>query len=444
MLKTSFARALGWAMAAPLLGALPLVLSQEVLKDRDHQSLGEGIADYFEAKRESDGISEARDDLRSALLKIGKKHADRKASEEQQLQAALSLSADLGKALYYATDYGKTARGVKGGKVVVNEDFEFNGFKFPYAVHAPKKYKAASGPYPLLLCIPGLQGDGNQRAQDHITEDWINSDLRDSAVIVAIEMPERSDPAERIAAWTALFNEDRSSGGVAAILSVLRDIRENYAVDPERTYLSGRGPGALAAMEVAAMYPHVFAGVIARSGDIGTIAATNFRNLPTLLTGGSNSTAFQEACAEAGHDNCMIKADLKEEDIIAWIGEHARDSNPTGVSFSPTRPFSSKAYWLAVPPGEKSEGSRISAEVDRESNTITVVSEKIDRVTLFFNDQIVDLSKPITITLNGDETQQIVPRDFAHALELAFIGTSDAGRFYVAERSFDIAIESGN
>lgn len=443
MLKTPLARALGWAMAAPLLGALPLVLTQEVLKDKDHEKLGEGISDYFEAKRESDGISDARDDLRAALIKIGKKHAERKASEEEQLQAALSLSADLGKALYYSTDYSKTARGVKGGKVEV-KDFEFNRLPFEYAVHAPKGYKPGNGPFPLLLCIPGLQGDGNQRAQDHITEDWINSDLRSSAVIVAIQMPERSDPAERIAAWTALINEDGTGGGVAAILSVLRVIRENYAIDPERTYLSGRGPGALAAVEVAAMYPHVFAGVIARTGDIGTTAATNFRNLPTLLTGGSNSTAFKDACVEAGHDNCMIKADLKEEDIVAWIGENARDSNPTGVSFGPVRPFSSKAYWLAVPPGEKPEGSRISAEVDRETNTITVESEKIDRVTLFFNDQIVDLGKPITITLNGEETQQIVPRDFAHALELAYIGTSDAGRFYVAERSFDIAVEAGD
>ena len=230
-------------------GAAP----QTVLKQKDQEKIGRLFSKYFEATQDEKGVHDALEKVQKELEKIGKKHGD------DPLQAALSLSGDLGKALWFATDYNKTARKIKGGAV---SPAELEDAEISYAILAPSKYKPKDGPYPLILAIPGLTGGENQKSSDHLIEDWKNGDIRDSAFVVACDMPAAAED------WGRLEAEGGGPGGIARVMYVFREIRNTAAIDFDRVYVAGRGLGGVeAALRLANMFPHLFAGVIGRAGD---------------------------------------------------------------------------------------------------------------------------------------------------------------------------------
>ena len=52
---------------------------------------------------------------------------------------------------------------------------------------------------------------------------------------------------------------------------------------------------------------------------------------------------------------------------------------------------------------------RVDAEVDRETNTITLTSSGIREVSVFFCDDLVDMSKPVTVIANGVTSKNTFP-----------------------------------
>ena len=55
-------------------------------------------------------------------------------------------------------------------------------------------------------------------------------------------------------------------------------------------------------------------------------------------------------------------------------------------------------------------------------------------VGVFLNDALVDLTKPITVIANGEETRFSETRKFSQSLELVKLGRNDAGRYFVATK----------
>ena len=68
--------------------------------------------------------------------------------------------------------------------------------------------------------------------------------------------------------------------------------------------------------------------------------------------------------------------------------EHPRAANPARVTLVPGSPIPNKAYWVEIPPIDAEGGASITAEADRESNTVTVTANGVDTVTLYFNDKL--------------------------------------------------------
>jgi hypothetical protein len=63
-------------------------------------------------------------------------------------------------------------------------------------------------------------------------------------------------------------------------------------------------------------------------------------------------------------------------------------------------------------------------------------------VTLLLNDSILDLSKPITVTCNGAEHKDVVPRNLRTMLELMWTWRSDPGKVFVARKVYDAPAEA--
>lgn len=412
MLKISLLCATG---AALLFGSEPVTGARDrLLSDRDVNTLAKSISEWLEAKAEVSGIDEARDEVSEALAKAMKK---------AKVDDGLMLVEDLGRAFYLATEYDKKT-GRKGAIETVES--EFGGKTFEYALWLPKSYDTDDGPYPLIVAV----GEPGQSPKQHIEANWIDPDVRNGAIILAVPMPDDTE------VWNVL-GED-FEGGVTRIMRGMF-MTTLVAADVDRIFLAGRGQSAIdACMATASMYPLRFAGVIGRTGDMGETAPTNFRNVATYFAGaGANASAFSEAAGELGFENVTVAPEATEADVWAWMQENARDPYPTHISFSPVIAQARATNWISLDRFDYEGECHLEAASDRETNTITIDGRGIDTVWLYLNDEIVDMDETIRVVCNGVEHEQSVPRNLEFALD-NFRRSRDFGRVFTAQLLFEL------
>lgn len=416
----------GGARLLPALAASPFAVQAEAqLKESDHKKAGKVVGAWIKANIESKDIAKSKEAMWEHLAKWTKKSK----------KEPLSMTADLGRALWHARGYDKI-RVKKKGSIVEVEVGEGDAM-WSYSVHVPSKYKASSGPYPLILMVPESYQDG-EKPKDWIVEEWVSGEVRDNAILAVVHMPE--DPKT----WDVLLNEDRTVGGLGTILRTFNELQKTYALDFNRVFLAGRMEGLPPVMQLASMFPDRFAGVVGRSGDIPEdFAFENFKNLPTWFSGpGAGVTAFEEAVREAGYDNCTIQPEGKELDCWNWMTEQVRVANPEEVVLVPGTPLPNKAYWLEVPPWDGTGTARITGKIDRTTNTVTIDGEGVVEVYLYFNDQLVDLDREVTVICNGVTHTDIIPRSIT-TLERTILSTrTDPGKVYVCSKQYDLPATS--
>lgn len=407
----------------------PGPVGERVLRDREHETLGKLLATCIESlsNQKVDRVA-AQAALREEFEKLEKRRSG--GTGERPM---LALTEDLGRALWLAQGYA--GQRVRAGSVEAVETTSPFRNKVQYAVSVPGGYNPRRGDsYPLLILLPDVPTPGQPVGpQQFLTDNWVDPELRKAALLVALSMP------PKVEAW-ALLGEEGVPGGVASVLTVLLEVTRKYAVDFDRIYLVGHGAGVEAAMRIGAMFPDRFAGVVGRRGDAAEIAPGNFKNLPTLLTGaGARATAFEEASKAAGQENVTLAASASEGDVWKWIQDHPRRANPGEVVLVPGSPFPNKAYWVEVPASEGGAEVRIQALADRATNTVRLQTKGVSEVTLFFNDDILDLDRPIQVISNGKEhPQEVVPRNFNTFLALVYGGRNDPGKLYVASKRYDV------
>lgn len=409
----------GVALAKSPWVALPF--ADKVLKEADHQALGEQLLEWLDSlspqnNKKIDSLG-AKENLRATLDKWSKKRG-------VDGRNALSLTEDLGASIWYSFGYDKQ-KGIKKGKVAeVEVTLGATGDEraLSYAFWAPAKYRPQDGPYPLILCIPS-EGEA---PTNHLTEKWVDANIRDNAILACVPMP--ADLAE----WTTFT-------GLGHFFAVFKDVTNKYAVDFDRVYIAGRGVGVATAMEIASRFPDRFAGVVGRTGDASVLGPENFCNLPTFFAGaGKAATDFQTACKAAGHDNVTLEPAGQEPEVWAWIQGHPRQANPTRVMLRPGTPFPNRAYWLQVLPTDVE--SLITGEIDRAANKITIEAKGVTQVTVCFNDLMVDLDKPVKIACNGVEREELIPRSLDTFLDRVKETSNDPGKLYTAFRVYDVPV----
>jgi hypothetical protein len=391
--------------------------------DSDHKKMGRALNKFFGEKTSEKDKEKARAEILGDLEKFGKKRGIKDA--EEAVQAALASHADLGKALGYSSD----AKNLRGGKAAALKT-SFGGETFEYALQLPAAYKPAGPALPLVLCLPGMRDGKPLAPMTFLQDDLHEPALRDGAAIAVVGMPNEAE------LWNVL-DADGRPGGLFAAMAVFRDVSNSVAIDFDRVYVLGREQGVPAAMVLGAKYPHLFAGIAGLAGDTGEIGAANFCNLPTFLQGGANSAKFEEDGKQLGYANCTIKPDATLADLWSWMGQTTRAASPSKIVIAPEPLQVFKAYWLSFAKTEGLQGA-ITATADRSTNTIKIDSEEVRSMTLYLNDALVDLSKPITFVLNGHNQQQKVARSLDDMLGLISRGTSDPGRVFVAQITLDI------
>jgi poly(3-hydroxybutyrate) depolymerase len=406
-------------LGAALLAAPVLAFSaEELFKPNEYDGIGKKLTACIEARNKSTGIDKSLEDLAKELEKVGKRIK----------RDPLSMPGEMGKALWASFDYDKKGSVAKGKVAPISEPVYWEAKdKLNYAVWMPPKYDTRKS-YPLILCIT----DVGEKPTDHLTERWVDPDIRENAILVAVPTPAAADAL--LEGITGA--KETGMGNVGFLYS--RAIR-NYAVDFDRVYLAGHGRGVELALAYGANFPDRFAGVIGRAGDASTVVVENLRNLPTYFSGaGAKATELADKAKELAYDNVTIQPEGKEADIWSWMQTHPRVSNPTDVVLFVGSPAPNRAYWMEVRPSDGQGTPYLKAKADRATNTITVEGEGVPKFTLYFNDVLLDLDKPVTVVANGTTNERTVPRNLQRTMDLVLNSRSDPGKFYVASMDYDL------
>ena len=91
--------------------------------------------------------------------------------------------------------------------------------------------------------------------------------------------------------------------------------------------------------------------------------------------------------------------DNADADAIGWMSQYRRNPYPKRVVWRQEEVLREHFYWLSAPADELEHGKRVEASI--EGNTINISSCDYSKLTIYLNDNMVDLDKKVKIYYNG-------------------------------------------
>jgi hypothetical protein len=182
---------------------------------------------------------------------------------------------------------------------------------------------------------------------------------------------------------------------------------KHYHVDFERIILDG-GESALAA---AAAIPSWFAGIVLRGAqmvktDAQKQAVGNYAHVPVYVVGCPHTA---KALKDAGHTKVTLGPDTG---VYEWM-QAQRRTTPRKFSWRVGAPDQTLPYWINFDQYDPAAPEKtIAVEVvdtEKEPNTIKITARAIQALTLFLNDEIVNLDRPVRVEINGHIEYEGVP-----------------------------------
>ena len=210
---------------------------------------------------------------------------------------------------------------------------------------------------------------------------------------------------------------------------------ENYValrgVNPNRVYLMGYSAGGDGVYQLGPRMADRWAAVAMMAGHPNDARPDNLRNLGFGLFMGANDNGYgrnkvaeqwRVKLAQLSRDHpggyrhlVRIYPDTghwmnrKDAEALPWMAKFTRNPWPETVVWNQAKGINSRLYWLAIPRDALVKGQRIRAEV--EDQTIRITAEKITKLTVRLSDRLLDLDRPVTVIVNGQEKfSGIVPR----------------------------------
>jgi surfactin synthase thioesterase subunit len=311
--------------------------------------------------------------------------------------------------------YETVPRGMLPGQAVVVDSHSFR-----YGLYIPATY-APDKAYPLVICLHGAGFTG-----DAYLERW-QVRLGDRYILAC--------PTLRNGDWWTRTAE-------RLVMATMRAVTAGYHVDPDRIFLTGMSNGGIGAYLIGARYAPRFAAVIPMASGLDEVLMPflqNFRHTPLYIIHGKQDqvmpvrlsreivdtlTELKYSFVYREHDRLHPMAGghffPREElpDLVLWMEKQHRNPYPRALTVvedaSHLVPFS----WVRIDATDRIASlsdnlidqqdeavkNRIYARADAEiqkDNRIEVRTQRIRRFTLFLNDRLVDLSRPVTVVTNG-------------------------------------------
>jgi hypothetical protein len=318
------------------------------------------------------------------------------------------------------------------GVYYVNE--KSGPYQVRYFLGVPKDYQRSAA-WPLVIKLPtpnAFVGDQLASADEvvRIYTEWITEELEhhpDALVLMPLfNLSERYGP---------------SIAGMNTVIQPLLNAAGKVNIDPARVYMLGHSMAAQATWAIAMHYPTYFAAINPLAGepeeDWTLLRMVNLRN--TLIVAWHDD---DDLVMPVNRANDLVSAMRKlKMDVEYFHGTgvgHAPSSDilrmcygkmrarirylyPPRVSLQSNRneSFFNRNDWVQVyqelepgpvrqertPAGElfRMDQNAYSLDARIDGNTVQITADNVWLLRLYFNDQMVDLSKPIVVTVNGRE-----------------------------------------
>lgn len=235
------------------------------------------------------------------------------------------------------------------------------------------------------------------------------------------------------------YEYEHSAREHISVLTCLRDATRRFSVDADRVYLSGHGVGGDAAWDLAQAHPDLWAGVIpftARAAKYVRHYWENAKYVPWYFVAGEkdgqnvdqNAALWNKYIKKIGYDATLIEYQgrghepFHDEILHAfdWMGRRRRDGPPEEFACQTMRPWDNFFWWVEcrdfndkwmVHPAEWKQRRTKNAQVEgklRAGNRL-LVKTVANFATIWLNPDLVDFSRPISVTVNGRSKVQQPP-----------------------------------
>lgn len=206
-------------------------------------------------------------------------------------------------------------------------------------------------------------------------------------------------------------------------------------IDPNRVYLMGYSAGGDGVWQLAPRMADRFAAAAMMAGHPGDASLLPLRDLPfAIFMGGADgaydrNTLAAEKTVELDRLHAADPAgyvhmsriypglphwmNRRDAEGVPWMATFTRDPWPRRVVWVQDDVTHDRFYWLQIPDAAAAKrGDRIDATVDGQ--TIALTGTVPSGMTLRLSDRLVDLDRPIRVTVNGREAfRGRVPRTAA-------------------------------
>jgi predicted esterase len=326
--------------------------------------------------------------------------------------------------------------------------------EFEYVLWVPKDYSPGRT-WRLIVSLHGQGGNGEQ-----FIRNWLPDAQREGATFVLC-------PSAGRGGW------GHSTLGYHYILDSLRDVLASYAVDPDRVFLDGASMGGNGSFQFACQYPDLFAGAAPRSGgplfryvptgtgkNDRTVSAEGLENLlatPLYWIVGAKDPEVPNAWVKIAKGQLdALKGDVTFREfpegghewfpqenaaVLDWMGTRRRDAYAPRVGLDTNERAFSRNFWLEISEfkgqellkrsymdfdkktiEERSlfpERAHVRGEINREANEIKLTVAGAREIRVYLHEKMLELAKPVTITVNGSKSKVDVKPSLETLLESA-------------------------
>ncbi len=346
-------------------------------------------------------------------------------------------------ALVEAIRAGRPSGETRGGQFVVPIE-DARGRKSELHVAIPKAYKP-DGTWGILLLLHGLGGDGEQ-----LLGAWVSRAAKERYIVIAPSAQKEPEDSD---------NEDNAFGAAGALLPQWWDYRggfpmaalswakRNYAHDADRVVLTGYSMGGFGSWNLGLRYADRFSGVAPMAGGMSRLEylggaddrsrrlLENGRELDLFFCHGSNdrvvmtrmSRELHAELDERGIHHTYVevpggghrlpaepgRSELSDQ-IDEWFSRQTRNPSPATIHHVALGEYNGRSYWTRIESlsdktpvkARKGPSGHVVARADRRTNTIAIETKGVGQLRVFLDPKLVDVSKPVTITVNGKAAHQ--------------------------------------
>ena len=188
-------------------------------------------------------------------------------------------------------------------------------------------------------------------------------------------------------------------------------------VNPDKVYLMGYSAGGDGVWRIAPRMADHWAAASMMAGHPGDVRLESLRNLPFMIWCGELDAAYDrnKECAkrieemkalhEADpegyvYEGHIVKGkehwmDLEDAAAVPWMAKYKRNPYPDKVVWVQGDEMKPAFYWLGVPLSQAAKGKQIVARI--EGNTVEILSSDYTAATIYLNDTMMDLDKPVRV-----------------------------------------------